>query len=356
MVVKSNFLSVKIHTGSGAWYGSDMALLKDEWLYPLSQTEIAEVKKAVEHSKEKQENIVNVTRQDFPLPTLRKKLSSIHRAVLHGRGFAIIRNFPVLFFSREDTIRAFWGLGTYLGEGISQNSLGHVIGHVKKLEGDTTNSQTRIYRTNDLQPFHTDSCDVVALCCLMPELSGGLSSMVSALTIHNEMMRRHPELLEVLHQPFHIGRKGEVPEGKERSYQMPIFHEYEGYLSIMHDRNFIDDALLYDEVPPLREIQIEALDMLDTLAADGALRLDFRLETGDIQLAHNHQILHARTKYKDHDDPKKKRHMLRLWLSQPEGRPLPPVFAERYGNIEVGVRRGGIVVPGMVETIPMDAV
>ena len=36
------------------------------------------------------------------------------------------------------------------------------------------------------------------------------------------------------------------------------------------------------------------------------------------------------------------RHLLRLWLCPPDGRPLPPVFAECYGDVTVG-DRGGII-------------
>ncbi len=68
------------------------------------------------------------------------------------------------------------------------------------------------------------------------------------------------------------------------------------------------------------------------------------LEPGDIQFIHNHQILHARTAYEDYEEPDKKRHLLRLWLSPPNGRPLPQVFAERYGSVTPG-NRGGIMVP-----------
>ena len=37
------------------------------------------------------------------------------------------------------------------------------------------------------------------------------------------------------------------------------------------------------------------------------------LEPGDIQLLSNHTIVHARTAYED--DPGRKRHLLRLWLT-----------------------------------------
>jgi hypothetical protein len=42
---------------------------------------------------------------------------------------------------------------------------------------------------------------------------------------------------------------------------------------------------------------------------------------GDIQLLHNHTILHARSAYEDWPEVERKRHLLRLWLSPPGARP-----------------------------------
>jgi hypothetical protein len=46
---------------------------------------------------------------------------------------------------------------------------------------------------------------------------------------------------------------------------------------------------------------------------------------GDIQLLHNHTILHARSACEDWPDAERKRHLSR-WLSPPGARPLPPIF------------------------------
>ena len=67
------------------------------------------------------------------------------------------------------------------------------------------------------------------------------------------------------------------------------------------------------------------------------------------------QIWHARTAFKDWPDPGRRRHLLRLWLSLPDGIELPPVFAERYGNIERWTVRGGIRVPGATQYAPLEA-
>jgi Taurine catabolism dioxygenase TauD, TfdA family len=47
--------------------------------------------------------------------------------------------------------------------------------------------------------------------------------------------------------------------------------------------------------------QLAAMDLLDQMADSSQLRMDFDLQPGDIQLLHNHQILHARTAFTDHE-------------------------------------------------------
>ena len=60
-----------------------------------------------------------------------------------------------------------------------------------------------------------------------------------------------------------------------------------------------------------------------------------------------------RTAFEDWREPERRRHLLRLWLAPEKARPLPPVFAERYGSVVPG-QRGGIEVPGTRYTIPWE--
>ena len=92
--------------------------------------------------------------------------------------------------------------------------------------------------------------------------------------------------------------------------------------------------------------------LFDALANDPALHLKMRLAPGDMQFVYNHTNLHDRTGFTDWPDPEQRRHLLRLWLSLPDDRTLPPVFAERYGSVEVG-NRGGIVVEGACLVAPL---
>jgi hypothetical protein len=340
-------------TGPAAWYGRDLGD-HDDWIYHLSTADITELEHSVAGFRRAGVPIAEMTKDLFRLPRLGAVLEDMQREVVVGRGFVLLRGVPVGRFSKEEVAIACLGIGLHFGWPVSQNAKGHLVGHVRDLGLDPTNPHHRLYATNAKQQFHTDSCDIVGLLCLRPALEGGLSSIASSVTIYNEMLNSRPDLVEVLGGPFFVDRKGEIPAGKGPYYELPIFNRFAGYLTTSYAREFIDRAQRFDEVPRLTAEQIEAMDVLDALAARDDIRLDMNLAPGDMQLLHNHQILHARTAYRDHPEPVRKRHLLRLWLAPPNGRPLPPGFAERYGTVEVGMPRGGITVPGTRLHVPLD--
>ena len=46
------------------------------------------------------------------------------------------------------------------------------------------------------------------------------------MTVHNEILRRRPDLAPVMAAPWYMDRKGEVPEGKQPYFQIPIFNYF----------------------------------------------------------------------------------------------------------------------------------
>ena len=340
--------------GAAAWYGKDFRG-KDLWVYRFTDPDIEELLVAVAKAKNSGSSIANLTKADFPLPKLSEIFESIRQEILEGRGFCLLKGLPVFELAREEVIILYWGIGLYFGDAVPQNAKGHLLGHVKNLGNDPFDPMTRIYTTNYLQPYHTDSCDIVGLLCLRTAKSGGMSSFSSSTTIYNEMLDLDPELVKVLMQDFYVDRKGEVPEGKLPHYQMAVFHYFKGYLNTIYARDFIEAAQKnHPDIPRLSDQQIRALDAFDALASREDIRLDMELEAGDLQLLHNHQIVHSRTSYEDHEAIHLRRHLLRLWLSAIDGRELPAVFAERYGNF-YGPKRGGIYVEGMTYKVPLEA-
>jgi len=338
------------------WYGSKLTA-QSNWSDSLSDTEIDEMRRAVQDiegtTSPRSVELVRLITNAVPLPALGARLKGILKEVLRGRGFVVIKGLPVEGWTKREAAIAFLIIGRQLGALRMQNAAGHLLGHVRDLGKSSDDPNTRIYQTRERQTFHTDSCDVVGLMCLRTAKSGGLSSLVSSTTIFNEMRRRRPDLLRVLMQLIETDRRGETPAGSKPYFNIPVFNYHEGLVSAIYQRQYIESARRFPEVPPLTPQQIEAFDLFDELANDPKLHLLMELEPGDIQLVHNHTILHDRTAFEDFPEPERKRHLLRLWLAPPNARPLPQVFAERFGSVTPG-DRGGVTVPGAQPTIPFE--
>ena len=341
--------------GPTVWYGPDM-MKRTDWIHTLSDADVAEIERAMRPLAERQADIARIAKADFPLPTLAPKLATICEELLHGRGFALMRGLPVERWSMREAATAYFGIGSHLGNARSQNAKGHVLGHIRDLGRDAKKDfNARVYQTRERQTYHTDSCDVVGLLCLKTAKSGGASALVSSMTIYNEMLKRRPDLLPCLFEALHTDRRGEVPAGQKPWYDTPVFSWYEGRLSAHYVRRYIELARRFPEVPPLTVQQTEALDLFDALAEDPAVNMQMTFRPGDMQWVHNHTMLHDRTAFEDWPEPERKRHLLRLWLAPPGARPLPAIYAERFGKVEIG-DRGGIIVPGASLNAPLEAV
>ncbi|MEM7126846.1 MAG: TauD/TfdA family dioxygenase [Chloroflexota bacterium] len=324
---------------------------EDKWLEHWSPAEIAELEQAAEPLSSTNFPIAQMTQADFPLPKVGDKLSTLRSELLHGRGFGLLRGLPTSRYSEREIITIFYGIGTHIGSPRSQNAKGHLLGHVRDLRKSSEDPNIRIYQTKERQTFHTDSTDVVGLLCLQAAKEGGWSLLVSSSTVFNEMRKRRPDLLELLLQPIATDRRGEVPEGQLPYLLIPVLNWYKAHLTPFYQRQYIDSAQRFPDAPRLTPQHVEALDLFDELTNEPALNFSMQLEPGDIQFVYNHNILHDRTGFEDWPEPEKRRHLLRLWLSVPGDRPLPEVFATRFGSVEIG-NRGGILVPGTEPCIP----
>src|SRR5438552_3963059 len=240
----------------------------------------------------------------FPLPTLGPVLRAVLAELLEGRGFIMLRGLPVERWASDERAIACMGIGSWLGRPRSQNAKGHLLGHVKDLGLDIRDSNVRYYQTNRRLEYHTDSVDIVALLCLKAAKSGGESYLASSITLYNEMLARRKDLLPALFEPFPTDRRGEVPGGMKPWFDIPIYHWYAEKLSCIYVRQYIESAQkLFPEATRLTRAQIAAMDLLDDLCNDAAIHLSMDFRPGDIQLLHNHQILHSRADLENWPEP-----------------------------------------------------
>jgi len=94
-------------------------------------------------------HLLIVDQNNFQLPQLSILLQPLREDLLNGKGFVLLKGFPVEQWGNRKSAIAYMGLGTYLGYSVSQNCKGHVLGHVKDLGDDAKQiDRVRIYRTN----------------------------------------------------------------------------------------------------------------------------------------------------------------------------------------------------------------
>lgn len=341
-------------SGPQVWYGPEIAARTD-WIRPLSAAEMNELAAAVTRLDATGIDIAAIGPQHLDVPGLQGLVNEIRAATLHGRGFLLVRGVPVDRWTTRQCAIAYFGLGTMLGEPVSQNAMGHILGHVKDIGADYARPNHRGYQTAARLPYHCDSSDIVGLLCLKPAKSGGKSSIVSSWTLFNEMLARHPDLLGELLQPVYRDRRGEVPDGAEPWYAVPVFNPTPDGMVATYVRSAMQKAQRFDEVPRLTPRLIAACDALDALTEDPTIHLDMDFRPGDMQFVSNHWIMHSRTAYEDFPEPENRRHLFRLWLACTDGPDLPDIYTQAWQGATAQGRPAGIRVPGVPLSAPLDA-
>jgi hypothetical protein len=320
-----------------AWTPAELE--KDtSWIRVLSDGEVAELEAALRYSKEKGLAEQDVTKEDFPLPTLGPALDKVIDALEFGRGIVLLRGVPVERYRYEDIRRMYWGLGTHMGSFESQNIKGELMQEITDLGFDYGTDQHRGSMTSARLRAHNDPMDVVSLLCVRPAKQGGESTVRSSITIYNEVAANHPEYLPALLRGFHYDLDGKSPTGDplQVTRVIPVFSWFEGQMSCRYNQKAIEGgARKVGRVLPA--LEQEAVNYIYELCTRPDIELSMDFRPGDIQLLNNHVTFHSREGFTDFSEPERRRLLLRLWINHAKGRPLDEAFANR---VMMGPRKG----------------
>lgn len=330
-----------INTPHG-WLAAD--LQNDQgWVVQLSTQELADFETGLQHARTCGKSLYDLVPADFPFgPAALARLKGCIPETQQGRGFQMLRGFPVDRWSIDDSRLFFWGLGLHMGVPRPQGKQSQFMSDVRDAGGTYRSVQGRGYNTKSALDFHADGSDLVGLMVLRTSVSGGESLIASSITAHNIMLAERPDLLQLLYEPYTFSRQGEEAPEEPPYYQAAILGNNGGHFACRHIRNHIKSAQLsFPDIPRLSDAQIEALDYFDAVLARPEVCFRMNFEAGDIQLINNHIILHSRTDYVDHEEPDRKRHLLRLWLSLPDAQPLPESWKSAYKDVDARAVRGG---------------
>jgi hypothetical protein len=295
-----------------AWRRDDLA---DGYVRQLTDTHLDELDAALHFAEARCDDVLDITREDFPLPTLAAELADITHDLIDGRGVVVIRGLPVDRYDKRRASMIYWGVGMHLGRPWPQNAKGHLLGDVTD-QGRALDDPNG--RGNEIGavafPFHSDGSDLVGLFCLDPGASGGASRVANAVAIHNELIHTAPDLAAELYASFAYDFRGEQDPGGRPWYMMPVFSRRGDRLFVRYIRPYIEAARRHPDAPRPSEQARAAMDRLDAMCRDDTFHVSMMLQPGDMQFVNNYHVLHARDAYEDRRTEGKVRHLKRLWL------------------------------------------
>lgn len=326
----------KIIDHPGAWTSAESPT-KKHFQHDLS----APLLDAFDGVLKKVENVgaEQITRAQFDHPVINKFAAELFEDVQEGRGLACVEALPLDRYSQKQMSKIFWGLGTHMGTAVSQSVLGDRLGSIKN-ESDK-DPDARAYRHKRELIMHTDSTEIIGMLSLVKAMSGGYSQVASVLAIHNAIFKEQPQHLKALYEGFHYSRHGEQGEGEDPNtpYKVPVLSQKDGKVSCRYVRAYMLSAAR-DMGVELPQSFIDALNFFDKTAARRDVMLEYMMEPGEMAFMNNYTVLHSRTAFEDFPDEPRKRHLLRLWLDVPNGRPIADELdAYRQGS---SGGRGGI--------------
>ncbi|MDQ1460466.1 MAG: hypothetical protein QOI08_1950 [Actinomycetota bacterium] len=289
--------------------------LGDGYVFELTAAHLEELDRALVHAEATCDDVLDITRDAFPLPTLGAELAAVAGELIDGRGVVLIRGVPVEHYGKQRASSIYWGVGMHLGQPWPQNAKGHLLGDVTD-QGRAANDPTS--RGNEIGgiafPFHSDGSDLVGLFCLDAGAGGGASLVANVVTIHNELVRTEPELAAELYAPFPYDLRGEQPPGAKGWYTMPVFSRHGDRLFARYIRPYIESTRRHDDAPRVSDAAREAMHRVDAMCADPQYHVSMTMQPGDMQFVNNYHVLHARDAYEDDRANGRVRHLKRLWL------------------------------------------
>lgn len=334
--------SPKIVGTPAVWMAADLQASND-WLHTFTGVELDELDAALgvasAHSPDLDLSVLKP--EHFPLPTLTALIERVRDQMIDRHGVMLIEGFDVTPYT-VDELRVIWFLlGLHVGTPVSQSWRGDVMGDVRDLGTGIGGAAGRGYTSNQELSLHSDSADSTCLFFLQRSKSGGLTRLASSVAVHNEIIRRRPDRMQLLYEPMTVSWQSNQPAGEQGWYMQPVYGRIGDDVCCAYVPTNVTLAAQNVGAPPLTVEQIDAVNYVREVASEPQFWVERQLEAGAMLFCNNHTAFHMRTEFEDWDDPARKRHLLRLWLSLPNGRRLPDTFEAFFGDTAPGAVRGG---------------
>jgi alpha-ketoglutarate-dependent taurine dioxygenase len=294
-----------------------------DWVVPLPVAAVGELDAVVHRLRRDPLPTLLLSPAQFSLPRCLDVMEAVGRQLRDGIGLAVLDRIPVERFSADENRALGWLLGSLLGRLVAQKWDGTMLYDVRDTGQALTYGVRRSVTNLDLQ-FHTDAPwlaqppELVGLLCLHPALEGGVSRFVSLVTVHDELERRHPGLLQRLYEPFPWDRQAEHAPEDPKATRQPVFERAADGLRGRYNHALVENALALTGTR-LDDDGREALTAMSAIMNAPGRWVEFTIEKGQLQYLNNRLFAHSRTPFRDADESERKRHLVRLW-NRDEGR------------------------------------
>jgi hypothetical protein len=187
--------------GPAAWTGDEMRKRSD-WLIEFTPTQAAELMAALETVDRSGASLDDVDKSKFPLPTLSQVFEDLVDELIDGRGFVLFRGIPVDSLTERQAELMTLGIGLHVGIPLRQGASMTLLMHVRDQGVDPKSPAARGYQHRAFLGYHTDTPDVAGLMCVRRAMEGGITTIVSAVAVHDEIVRTRPDLAAALYEPY----------------------------------------------------------------------------------------------------------------------------------------------------------
>ncbi|RLU83019.1 hypothetical protein CTZ27_28950 [Streptomyces griseocarneus] len=242
--------------------------------------------------------------EEFPGVALADLATRVTQRLWNGRGFVVIRGFPVDGRTDQECAAMCRRFAASLGSTPRPADPGDLV---------TVTDNAGLGKTNRALALHTDRTPaphpprLLGLLCVRQAAQGGETLLASGHTVHNRLLTDTPWALPRLYQDFHFGR------GPGFDRLRPVFQRYGADLRVHYNRRGIERAQ-HEAGAPLTPDDQASLDAVDQILSDPRTLLRIPLHPGDLLWMDNTVVLHGRTAFTDPPGPHARRCLARVWV------------------------------------------
>jgi alpha-ketoglutarate-dependent taurine dioxygenase len=306
--------------GATAWLKRDLAV--SDYVVRLSPECILELTETVEELNARRLPTIMLTPAEYPMPACQAAMARVRSILEYGCGFALVDRLPLNGLSAEQALALYWLLSSMIARPVAQKLDGTMIYDVHDTGlTATAGSGIRRDKTKMELSYHTDNSyneslpQYVALLCVRPARSGGLSKVISLHSVHNEVLRRDLRLLNRLYRPYLFDRQREHLDGEPTVLSAPVFWSTGDQLCARISLHLIRAGYTVKGDAMDKET-VTSLDLVEEIFEQDMFSVEFQLEPGVLEFTNNLLIGHSRTAFDDYPEPARKRWLIRLWLRQ----------------------------------------